>query len=78
MVIVMLVLTAAFAPVLIALFGPSLWSLVRPVMWTWLIHSGGQVIILPRGWRRRVAWFVRPSKKQSVPSVEGRRMRDTI
>jgi hypothetical protein len=48
------------------------------VMWTWLIHSGGQVIILPRGWRRRVAWFVRPSKKQSVPSVEGRRMRDTI
>ena len=78
MVIVIFILTAAFAPVLIALFGPSLWSLVRQVLWTVLIRPTRPVIILPSGWRRRVAWFVRPSKKAPAPQMEGKKMRDTV
>ncbi len=78
MVIVILVLTAAFAPILIALFGPSLWSLVRQLLWALLIHPARPVITLPKGWRRRVAWYVRPSKKLQTPQVEGKRMRDTV
>ncbi|WP_143570147.1 hypothetical protein [Sulfobacillus thermosulfidooxidans] len=69
MAILIVVLTVAFTPIFIALFGPSLWSLVKHLIWTALIHPSNQVIVLPGGWRRKAAWFVRPSKKP-LPSEE--------
>lgn len=79
MVILVLVITVAFAPILVALFGPGLWSLMRQLMWTALIHPSNPVIVFPRGWRRRVAWLARPSKRQPAVSDERRRvLRDTM